>query len=452
MIDTAAADKALGILVPEKFYSESHRRIFEAIAALHVTGQPVDVVQVATWLRDRERLPQIGGMAYLTEVLNTAPAVANVEAYAETVSKKYQLRQMIVACQRITAQGYAGVGDATDFIDGAEQAVFEVARASSTRPRLRPLIDTVRARFKVWGDHYKRLSDGTVRAGEVIGLSTGLDAFDMAIGGLQDGDVTVVAARPGMGKSILGVDVAIHVAGYTDADGRRPHVAGMFSLEMPKEQIGDRAICSRAGVNLNNLRTGTFTPADWGKMTAATSAYARLDQFYLDDTPALTLMQIRSMARELAADLAREPETTRRRLRVLVVDYLQLVEASTGTDSREQAVSSVSRGLKQLAKDLHIPVIALAQLNRGVEARQDKRPGLADLRESGAIEQDADNVVFIYRDEYYNADTADKGVAELIIAKQRNGSCGTVRVGFDGALSRFYNLSPEPEPYHDECR
>lgn len=444
MIDPSGMDRCSTVLRAEQFYSEAHRRIYEACEALRAEEKPVDVLQVATWLRDHDRLAQVGGMAYLTEVLNTAPAVANLEAYASTIAEKWQVRQLILVCQRITSQGYAGYGSAAKFIDGAEQAIYEVARQGSARPKLHPFVEVVRERFKSWGDYWKKVESGEIRPGEVSGLSTGLDPVDNATGGLQDGTLVIVAARPGQGKTALVYGIAEHVAKIEvtkDGETNRPYLSALFSLEMPEEEMADRAICSTARVDMRKTRTAMFDRGDWAKLTGAAVQLKSMDQLLIDDTPGLTLTQIRAMTREAKVNA----ERAGKRLRLVCVDYLQLVEQETAFESREQAVARVSRGLKGLAKEMDLPVIALAQLNRGVETRQDKRPVMADIRESGGIEQDADLIVMIYRDEYYNKDTQQKNIAELIIAKQRSGGpTGTVTVGFDGWLTRFRNL-PEGE-------
>lgn len=438
LLDTPAFDKVAGILTPEKFYSEAHRRIFEACEDLSANGKPLDVVQVAGWLRDRGRLAQVGGMAYLTEVLNAAPAVTNVEAYALRVAQKHQLRKLISVCNSVSAAAYAGVVDVGAFIDASEQAIYDVSRGATDRPRLEPLKAVVDGEFQKWLTHYNRIKSGEIGPDSVDGIPTGFEVIDDALCGLHDGEVTIIAARPGMGKSALAAQIAQWV-------GTLPsHGAAFFSLEMPKEQLADRAICVGAGVELRKARTGAFDPRDWGKLTEAASALSLLDRLLVNDTPSLTLSAIRAMTREAAADMARIPHPPNEegvRLRLVVVDYLQLVEGEDAA-TRELAVASVSRGLKRLAKEMRVAVVALAQLNRSVESRTDKRPGLADLRESGAIEQDADNVLFIYRDDYYDKESKEKGIAEIIIGKQRNGPQGTVKLAWDGEYTRFRNLPP----------
>jgi replicative DNA helicase len=446
MVDTLAFDKVNEFLRPEHFYSEAHRRIYEASLELSAVGKPVDVVQVATWLRDHERLAQVGGMAYLTEVLNAAPAVANVVAYGRTIHEKWRVRQLILACQRVTAQGYAGYGEAQQFIDSAEQAVYDIARTreSSSLHLLRDVMQ----------ETFRRITKATERGARITGISTGFDRYDRMTSGLHDGELTIVAARPGMGKTALVVNMAINVASPQQLENARDpndrweepgYGVVVFTLEMPREQIVNRMLCSEARVDVSRVRTGMLTPSDWSKLTQAAAHLANLN-LWVDDTPAVSLFEVRSKVRRLQAEFDKVDPATgdkKQRIGLVVVDYLQLMRGRENAASREQEISEISRGLKQLAKELSLPVIALSQLNRAVETRgeKSKRPQLSDLRESGAIEQDADNICFIYRDDYYNKETAERNLAELIIAKQRNGPTDIVRVRFDAQYTRFDNLA-----------
>ena len=452
MVDPAALDKVNEFLKPEHFYSEAHRRIFEACVDLASAGRPVDVVQVATWLRDRERLAQVGGMAYLTEVLNTAPAVANVTAYGKTIHEKWRVRQLILTCQRVTAQGYAGYGEAQTFIDGAEQSVYDIARTRESS-NVYMLRDVMRETFK-------KIEKANARGRRITGIATGFDRYDRVTSGLHDGELTIVAARPGMGKTSLVLNMAANVASPQQLESAHDpnerweepgYGVVVFSLEMPREQIVNRMLCSEAKVDVSRVRTGMLTPSDWSKLTQAASHLGSLG-IWVDDTPALGLLELRSKVRRLQAEYDRFDEASgekKQRIGLVMVDYLQLMHGRENAASREQEISEISRGLKQLAKELNLPVIALSQLNRAVETRgeKSKRPQLSDLRESGAIEQDADNICFIYRDDYYNKETADRNVAELIVAKQRNGPTETVKVRFDAQYTRFDNLA---EGEHDE--
>jgi replicative DNA helicase len=446
MLDPLALDKVSETLRAEHFYSEAHRRIYEACVELSGGGKPVDVVQVATWLRDRDRLAQVGGMAYLTEVLNAAPAVANVAAYGQTIHEKWRVRQLILTCQRVTAQGYAGYGEAQQFIDQAEQAVYDIARTRESSN-----VQTLR---DVMQETFRRITKATERGARIIGISSGFDRYDRMTSGLHDGELTIVAARPGMGKTSLVLNMAVNVASPQQLESARDpnerweepgYGVVVFTLEMPREQIVNRMLCSEARVDVSRVRTGMLTPNDWSKLTQAASHLANLN-VWVDDTPAISILELRSKVRRLQAEFDRTDPASgekKQRIGLVVVDYLQLMKGRDNAQSREQEISEISRGLKQLAKELSLPVIALSQLNRAVETRgeKSKRPQLSDLRESGAIEQDADNICFIYRDDYYNKETADRNVAELIIAKQRNGPTDTVKVRFDAQYTRFDNLA-----------
>ncbi len=451
MLDTSALDKILEFLKAEHFYSEAHRRIFEAAIELRTVGQPVDVVQIGTWLKNRDRIAQIGGMAYLTELLNAAPAVTNVAAYGRTIHEKWRVRQLIATCQRVAATGYIDYGEAQEYIDGAEQSVYEIARTPESSS-VEKLLDVMKKSFKA-------LTEAMQRGDRITGTATGFDRYDRLTAGLHPGDLTIVAARPGMGKTSFVLNVATNVAspkgrelegGKTDDEKRwdEPGVGvAVFSLEMPREQIANRMLCSEARVDVGKLRQGHLSPQDWSRLTQAASYLGSLP-IWIDDSPSLSILELRAKVRRLQAEYDRPDPNgasiSRKRIGLVIVDYLQLMRGREGAQSREQEISEISRGLKGLAKELHLPVVALSQLNRAVETRSEKskRPQLSDLRESGAIEQDADNIVFIYRDEYYNREAStEPNIAELIIAKQRNGPTGTCKTRFDHAYTRFDNLA-----------
>jgi replicative DNA helicase len=454
MVDPLALDKVLEFLKAEHFYSEAHRRIYEACIELRQIGQPVDVVQIGTWLKNRERIAQVGGMGYLTEVLNAAPAIANVASYGKTIHEKWRIRQLIATCQRVAAEGYVDYGEAQAFIDNAEQSVYELARTAE-KSNVERLLDVMKKSFK-------QLNDAVSRGDRITGMGTGFDRYDRMTAGLHEGDLTIVAARPGMGKTSFVLNVAANVASpkqresANDPNNRWEEPGRgvvVFSLEMPREQIANRMVCSEGKVDVSKVRTGFLAPADWNKLTQAASYLGGLP-IWIDDTSGLTILELRAKVRRLQAEYDRTDDTGRvtRKIGVVVVDYLQLMKGRDGVNSREQEISEISRGLKGLAKELKVAVIALSQLNRAVETRSEKskRPQLSDLRESGAIEQDADNICFIYRDEYYNQESTERNVAELIIAKQRNGPTGTAKCRFDREYTRFDNLAegeyPEDEP------
>ncbi|MGK4000115.1 replicative DNA helicase [Sorangium sp. So ce1024] len=456
-----ALDRVLEILRADHFYSEANSRIYEAAQELAAAGTPIDIVSVASWLRDRERLAQVGGAAYLAQLADATPAVAHVAAHARVVYEKWRVRQLIATCQRVAAEGYGDVGVVQEFIDGAEQAVYQLARTpqgTSTQP----IAQVLKAAFE-------QITAAAERGDRITGISTGYEKLDAKTAGLHDGDLTIVAARPGMGKTSFVLNLAVNVASPRAVSSPGPDEMGhgverhdpgfgaaVFSLEMPREQLATRMVCSEGRVDVGKLRQGFLQPDDWRRLTEAASFLSTLP-IWIDDTPAITLLELRAKVRRIQAEYDRPPSngSSGRRVGLVVIDYLQLMKGREGVSSREQEISEISRGLKQLAKELKVAVIALSQLNRAVETRttKDKRPQLSDLRESGAIEQDADNIIFIYRDEYYNPETTNqKGIAELIVAKQRNGPTGKVLTRFTSSCTRFDNLAPGdyPEMVDDE--
>jgi len=451
LIDSMALDRVLEFLKPEHYYSEAHRRIYEACIELRQAGQPVDIVQVGSWLKNRDRIQQVGGMSYLTEILNCAPAVANIAAYGKTIHEKWRVRQLIATCQRVAAQGYIDYGDAQVFIDGAEQAVYELSRVSES--------SNVEKLISVMKKSFKQLTDAMQRGDRITGVATGFERYDRLTAGLHPGDLTIVAARPGMGKTSFVLNVAVNVASpkgrelANDPNQRwEQEGAGVvvFSLEMPREQLANRMVCSEGKVDVSKVRSGFLGQQDWNRLTQAAAFLGSLP-IWIDDSPSLSILELRAKVRRLQAEYDREGEDGRgvRKIGLVVVDYLQLMRGRDGINSREQEISEISRGLKGLAKELKVPVVALSQLNRAVETRSEKskRPQISDLRESGAIEQDADNICFIYRDDYYNKEgSTEPNIAELIIAKQRNGPTGTVKVRFEREYTRFDNLADGEYP------
>ncbi len=435
LIDPAAFDK-VSELKAEWFYSERHRRIFEAVIELHAVGQAVDIVTVGSWLKSRERLGQVGGMGYLTEVLNAAPAVANVGAYGDTIADKYGARQIILTAQRVAATGYGDYGGLKAFAEETEQAFYALARVDAKNAVVRirePLMVAIR-----------KVQEAAARGAQITGVPSGFRRFDSYTAGFHDGDLTILAARPGMGKTALVLNIAVNIAS-PPLEGDCEYGVIMFSLEMPREQLALRAACSEGRVDLSKMRTGMLSRGDWDGISQAANLLGAMPLF-LDDSPSLTILDMRAKVRRIQAEFDTVgPDGRRtRRIGAVIVDYLQLMKGRDGAQSREQEISEISRGLKGLAKELHVPVIALSQLNRAVETRSEKnkRPQISDLRESGAIEQDADNICFVYRDDYYNrGESEEPNIAELIIAKQRNGPTGTVKVRFDHQYTRFDNLA-----------
>jgi len=373
LLDRDALDRVLELLKPEHFYSDANGKVFEACQALALAATPIDIVNVASWLRDREVLAQIGGAGYLAQLSDATPAVAHVAAHARIVYEKWRVRQLIAQCQRIAAEGYGDVGVVQEYIDGAEQAVYDLARtADSTASQ--PLSHVLKAAFE-------QISKAAERGDRITGISTGYEKLDAKTAGLHDGDLTIVAARPGMGKTSFVLNLAVNVASPRTVTTPRPdqrsdeddgqsgdrhepgHGVAVFSLEMPREQLATRMVCSEGRVDLGKLRQGYLQPDDWRRLTEAASYLSSLP-IWIDDTPALGMLELRAKVRRIQAEYARIG-----RIGLVVIDYLQLMKGRDGVNSREQEISEISRGMKQLAKELRVPVIALSQLNRAVETR-----------------------------------------------------------------------------------
>lgn len=449
LLSEDAFDAVQESLDASHFYSDANRRIYECVLELNQQGVPVDLVSVASRLKDRGRLDQVGGTPYLHQLANATPAVAHVGAHAKIIVEKWRVRRLIATCQRYVAEGYGDTGDVQAFIDSAEQSVFDIARVAQ-QSSIVPVNEAIHDAFRI-------LTEARQRGGAITGYESGFVELDKLTSGLHKGDLYIVAGRPGMGKTSFVLNMAVNVASpkgesltddpYQDAPVERPgQGVAFFSLEMPKEQLAARMLACEARVDMKSIRSGMVAPDDWNKLTEAAARLGRLP-IWLDDTPALGILELRAKIRRLQAELKRGSggRAPADRLGLVAVDYLQLMKGRRDAGSREQEISEISRGLKQLAKEMGVPVLALSQLNRSVETRgtKDKRPQLSDLRESGAIEQDADTIMFIYRDEYYFKDSPDRGIAEVIIAKQRNGPTGTVRSKFTAAYTRFDNLADD---------
>lgn len=428
LVGPDAYAEAASLLAPQDFYSESHRRIWESVEGLSRDGKAVDVVTVLTHLRDNGRLAQTGGMAYLTEVVNAAPAIANVATYAASVAAKARVREVMRECQRLLAEGYAGPPDAEDWISTAAMALSRVASKQAGGATAENVKDVLARVIQ---------SYSAAKGGHLTGIPTGLRLLDRETGGLQEGEVTVIAAVPGCGKTGLAAHMAMAGAGAG-------HCAAMFSLEMPSEQIVGRALCGLANVDMRRARTGMLTPTDWSRLTEASIKLAGFgDSFQLYER-SCSLAQVRAKCLQIDSALKR----TGKRLRLVVVDYLQLMTGDAKA-SREELVSANARGLKMLAKELSVSVIALSQLNRTIASRQNKRPMMSDCRESGAIEEGADSVIGLYRDEIYNQDTTANGIVELLFLKARHGQLGTIEVGFHGPTVTFRDLDDGPSETND---
>ena len=451
LLERNALDAVQELLKPDYFYARGNQLIFEACIAMALDGSAVDVVTVSAWLRSRGRLADVGGMPYLAQIVDAVPSVANVEAYARIVREKWRVRMLIGVCQKVAAEGYGDTGPVQGFIDGAEQLIYEIARTPESST-VSPIKDVILAAFR-------KIQEAAGRGNRITGTPTGFAGLDELTSGLHEGDLVIVAARPGMGKTSFCLNIAANVAapaviepepGSDDGPTEHPGFGcAFFSLEMPKEQIATRLVCAEAHVDVGKVRKGLLSNDDWSRLTQAAGFLSQVP-LWIDDTPAITVLELRSKIRRIQAEMSRtqDPNGPEKKLGLVVVDYLQLMKGRDGVNSREQEISEISRGLKGMAKELRVPIIALSQLNRAVETRagKDKRPQLSDLRESGAIEQDADMIVFIYRDEYYNKDTQLRGIAEIIVAKQRNGPTGKVPVKFIASCTRFDNLQPGEMP------
>lgn len=452
MLTQEAFDRVAEFLRPEHFYSGANQRIYEAILDLQNESRPVDVVTVAGWLRDKGLLQQIGGTPYLAQLTDATPTIAHIETYGRAVREKWRLRRVIATCQDFAAVGYGDCGDIQGFIDQAEQAIFDLARTPEATS-LVPLKQAIHGAFGI-------LSEAAKRGGGITGLATGFPDLDKMTAGLHPGDLYIVAARPGMGKTAFVLNLAAQLAeprrvaveGNPDEVEQYGNGVVFFSLEMPREQLASRLLASDARVDVSKIRSGNIGKEDWISLTESASKLGHLP-LWLDDTPAISLLDVRARVRRLQAEIGRRSSDGPKanRLGLIVIDYLQLMTGRPGVQSREQEISELSRGLKQLAKEMGLAVIALSQLNRSVETRttKDKRPQLSDLRESGAIEQDADTILFIYRDDYYFPESTVPNTAELIVAKQRNGPTGKVLLRFNKACTRFENRAPDDYDFND---
>jgi replicative DNA helicase len=424
LIDPLAWDQVADMVTAGDFYRPDHQLIFSALSELAASGKPGDVVTVSEQLQRIGQLDTAGGLGYLGTLARDTPTAANVRAYAEIVRERSLLRKLVNAGREISGSVFADDGlNARELVDLAEQRVFEIAEQSTGRregaQRVSTMLPALIDKIDEWHSDPNRLR----------GLPTGFTDFDKKTGGLRGGDLIIVAGRPSMGKTTLAVNIAEHAA---LSPGSRAAVA-IFSMEMPSEQVVTRMLSSIGHVPLSGIRSGQITDDDWVRITAATGQLSEA-RIFVDETPALTPTELRARARRLKREHG---------LDLVVVDYLQLMQVPGTKENRATEIAEISRGLKALAKELAVPVIALSQLNRSVEQRQEKKPVMSDLRESGAIEQDADMILLIYRDEVYNKDSTKRGMAEIDLAKHRNGEVGGFLLTFQGAYSRFTNYAAE---------
>ncbi len=422
LLDNSAYDKINDLITANDFYKPSHQIIFAVMTELCRQDTPLDVVTIAEALKQRSKLEEIGGEVTLFELQKNTPSVANIVAYAKIVRERSVLRQLISTAGNIADSAFAAEGRSiTDILDEAERLVFGIAQTTtrgngpiSIAQHVTKAVDRIRFLYE---------------SGEPIsGLSTGYKDLDELTSGLQPGDLIIVAGRPSMGKTAFAVNIAEHAALLS----KKPIL--IFSMEMPGEAIAMRMISSLGRISQQNMRAGKLTDSDWPRISSALNLLSEA-KLFVDDTPALSPAELRSRARRIAKQHGQ--------LGLVVIDYLQLMQVPNNKENRTAEISEISRSLKALAKELNVPLIAASQLNRSLESRHDRRPVMSDLRESGAIEQDADLIAFIYRDEVYNENSSHKGTAEIIIAKQRNGPIGKVRLTFMGQYSRFENYASE---------
>ncbi|MHB8916871.1 MAG: replicative DNA helicase [Desulfocucumaceae bacterium] len=420
-MDRDALYRVSRFLKPEDFYLEGHRLIFKAFLELDDAGVPPDLVTITDLLRQQGFLEKVGGVTYVASLAGMVPTAANAEHHARIVEEKALLRSIISIATRIAGMGYDGGEDAERLIDEAESMLLELGarRSSSTfSPMDRVLVEI----FKIIEERYRN-------KGKISGVFTGFSDLDRLCCGLQPGDLVIVAGRPAMGKTSFGMTVAHQAA----LQHKVP--TAVFSLEMSKAQLVQRLLCAEAMVDMQKVRSGNLSEMDWNKLAEAAAKLAGIP-LYIDDSPGLSVRQVRAKARRLKAEKG---------LGLIVIDYLQLMQGASRSENRQQEIADISRSLKALAKDLEVPVMALAQLSRSVEQRDKKRPIMSDLRESGSLEQDADIVMFIYREEYYKPDTEKRGIAEIIVAKQRNGPTGSVELAFLREYTRFMNLARDAD-------
>jgi len=418
LIENEAINRVMEILNGDDFYRDAHRKIFNAMISLSERDEPADLVTLTNELRNANQLESIGGASYLASLIDMVPTAANIEYYARIVKEKAVLRKLIQTSTEIITQSYQDRGDVESFLDEAERAIFQISE-NKVKPSFYPIKKIVKESFKTIERLYEKKE-------LITGVPSGFKDLDQRTAGFQPSDLIIVAGRPSMGKTAF----CLNFVQYAAIEKKIP--TAIFSLEMSKEQLVIRMLCSEAHVEGTRLRTGFLTESDWPKLTLAAGNLSDAP-IYIDDTAALSALELRAKARRLNAEQG---------LGMIVVDYLQLMKGKTKAESRQQEISDISRSLKALAKELNIPVIAVSQLSRRTEERQGMRPQLSDLRESGAIEQDADLIIFIYRDEVYNRseDNPNKGKAEVIIGKQRNGPIGKVELAFFDKFTTFKDL------------
>lgn len=416
IIDKSAIAKVLEGLEEEDFYRDGHKIIYRSLLEMFRNDIAIDLLTLLEYLKSTDMLERAGGVTYITELSASVPTTANLSAYIKIVSDKSTLRRLIKSSTTIIEESYNNQSNVEDVVDSAEKKIFNIAEKRTTKD-FEPLSDVLERGFA----QIEKLFNNK---GTITGVGSGFTDLDAKTSGFQSGDMVLIAARPSMGKTTFALNIVEHAALKENKS------VVVFSLEMSKEQLAYKLLCSEANVDMLRLRTGTLEDKDWENIAMAAGPLSKA-KIYIDDTAGVTVMEMRSKCRRLKIEYG---------IDLIVIDYLQLMSGGTGTDNRQQEVSEISRSIKALAKEMECPVIALSQLSRAPEQRADHRPMLSDLRESGSIEQDADVVMFLYRDEYYNKETEDKNIGECIMAKQRNGPVGTVKLAWLGQYSKFGNL------------
>lgn len=419
LLDKEVIATATEILKAEDFYREDHKEIFEAILDLFERAEPVDLITISDQLKERGSLDAVGGLEYLANLAAAVPTTANARYYARIVEEKAILRRLIKTANEISATGYEASEDVSSILDKAEKSIFDIAQNRNSRG-FTPIKD-------ILVDTFNRLEELYNSKGFITGVPTGFVDLDYKTSGLQNSDLILLAARPGMGKTAFMLNIAQYAAVHKQIP------VAIFNLEMSKEQLVNRMLASEVMIDSHKMRTGKLDDDDWQKIARALGPLSEAP-IYIDDTPSISVLEIRAKCRRLKLE---------KNLGLVIIDYLQLMQGRGRSENRQQEISEISRSLKILAKEINVPVITGSQLSRAPEARSDHRPMLSDLRESGAIEQDADIVMFLYRDDYYNPGTEKQNISEVIIAKHRNGSTGTIELRFFGEYTKFANLKKE---------
>ncbi|NLY88511.1 MAG: replicative DNA helicase [Firmicutes bacterium] len=415
-LDREAIYRAMEVLRPDDFYKDAHRHIYQTVLDLADKGEPVDLVTVTEALRQSKRLDEVGGVTYLTELANAVPTAAHIDHYARIVEEKSLLRRLIHAAGEIMAAGYEAREEVEEILDEAERKIFSIANRRSGR--------SISSLKQILIEAFEQIEYLYESKGAVTGVPTGFADFDRITAGLQPSDLIILAARPSMGKTTFALNIAENAA------VRLKIPVAIFSLEMSKEQLAIKLLCAEAGVNNQRIRTGNLEEEDWPRLSHALGRLSEA-KIFIDDSPNISAWEIRAKARRIKAEYG---------LGLIIIDYLQLMQSRYRTENRQQEVSEISRSLKALARELSTPVLALSQLSRAVEQRPGKKPSLADLRESGSLEQDADLVCFLYREDYYDPETEKKNITELIVAKHRNGPTGKVEFFFQKEFSKFVSI------------